>query len=137
MNLQQNQITFSLNVLTSFLLSLPCIMIKSLLISIPVLLAGNAAVAHDLVSLNGQGQSHQHVARSGAFGSNPQSGHYAKPPGSKGILIWSPSTRSNYGKAQPGMQIPNGFQQHGKPVVNLQQQFEAEARQDSFGNRGD
>ena len=107
------------------------------LIAMGSIASASPTAAHDLVSLNGQGQSHQHVARSGAFGSNPQSGHYAKPPGSKGIVIWSPSTRSNYGKAQPGMQIPNGFQQHGKPVVNLQQQFEAEARQDSFGNRGD
>jgi hypothetical protein len=53
-------------------------------------------------------QSHRHVYKRNAYGKGATAGHYARPAGSQGIVIWQASPGNNYGKARARLRIPHG-----------------------------
>ena len=55
--------------------------------------------AHNLVSVNGNTQDHQHVYRRQQYGKPLQQGHLVKPPGGSGMIQWGTSARPEYGKS--------------------------------------
>jgi len=86
--------------------------------------------AHNLVTVNGNAQDHQHVYRRQQYGKPLQQGHLFKPPGGSGMILWGSSARPEYGKSvvrrsgpilddqkpKPGA-MPNGSKKFGS-VVN-------------------
>ena len=62
--------------------------------------------AHEI---NGPGDksTHQHVYKRNAYGQGTTAGHYARPTGSRGIVIWQASPSRSYGRGREGVRIPN------------------------------
>ena len=71
------------------------------------LVINSPVMAHEV---NGPGNtpSHQHVYKRNAYGKGATAGHYARPAGSQGIVIWQASPGNNYGKARARLRIPRG-----------------------------
>ena len=55
--------------------------------------------AHNLVTLNGNTQSHQHVYRRQQYGKPLQQGHFVKSSTGNGTVIWGSDMRPEYGKS--------------------------------------
>lgn len=70
------------------------------LILVPTFLifAAPASRAHNLVTFNGNTQSHQHVYRRQEYGKPLQQGHVAKSSGGNGSVLWGFDKRPEYGK---------------------------------------
>ena len=54
--------------------------------------------AHNLVTLNGEQQDHQHVYRRQQYGKPLQQGHLYSSPGEGSMVIWGSGSQSDYGK---------------------------------------
>lgn len=54
--------------------------------------------AHNLVTLNGESQEHQHVYRRQQYGKPLQQGHVYGSPGQGSMIIWGSGSRSSYGE---------------------------------------
>ena len=54
--------------------------------------------AHNLVTVNGNAQDHQHVYRRQQYGKPLQQGHIFKSSGGGSMILWGSSTKSDYGK---------------------------------------
>ena len=54
--------------------------------------------AHNLVSMNGENQEHQHVYRRQQYGKPLQQGHLYGSSGQGSMILWGSGSRSNYGK---------------------------------------
>jgi len=91
-------------------LLIPWILLLGSMISIPV-------SAHELSGLNGKNPTHQHVYKQNSFGKGTTSGHYTRPAGSNGIVIWSASPTPSYAKPLPGISIPSS---HSRPISQKQ-----------------
>jgi len=61
--------------------------------------------AHQVGSQNGNA-NHQHVYKRSTYGNGVIEGHYAQPPGSRGIVIWRAAPSRSYARTQPGFRIP-------------------------------
>ena len=85
--------------------------------------------AHNLVTVNGNAQDHQHVYRRQQYGKPLQQGHLFQSPGGGSMIIWRSSTRSDYGKLNAGRDgpiiddqrpksggMPNGSKKYGSAV---------------------
>ena len=70
--------------------------------------SGTPLFAHQLTGVNGKYPTHEHVYKRSGIGKNFTTGHYARPAGSHGIVIWSPAPAQAFGKALPGLIIPRG-----------------------------
>ena len=55
--------------------------------------------AHDVISVNGNSQDHQHVYRRQQYGKPLQQGHLLQAPGGNSTIIWGSGTQSDYGKS--------------------------------------
>ncbi len=55
--------------------------------------------AHNLITVNGNTQDHQHVYRRQQYGKPLQQGHLVQPPGGSSVILWGSGTRSDYGKS--------------------------------------
>ena len=102
-----------------------------LLILVPILLLITAPDirAHNLVTVNGNSQDHQHVYRRQEYGKPLQQGHLYQSPGGSSTITWGSGTRSDYGKStvprsgpiiddqksRPGA-IPGKSEKYGSPV---------------------
>jgi len=85
--------------------------------------------AHNLVTVNGNTQDHQHVYRRQEYGKPLQQGHLVQAPGGSSMIFWGSSERSDYGKSnvrrsgpiigdhihRPSA-IPNGSKRYGAAV---------------------
>jgi len=69
--------------------------------------------AHDSGINNGKAD-HRHVYKANAYGKGATVGHYAKPAGSQGIVIWQASPKQGYGKTRPGFKMPK--RHHRQPT---------------------
>ena len=69
-----------------------------ILIPIFLLIAAPDLKAHNLVTVNSNTQTHQHVYRRQEYGKPLQQGHLNKAPGGSSMITWGTGTRSNYGK---------------------------------------
>lgn len=77
--------------------------------------------AHEVKSLNGQKSTHQHVYKRNAYGKGATAGHYARPAGSNGIVIWSSTPNKAYGKPLKGFTVPrNGHTQPSQKSLHTQ-----------------
>jgi hypothetical protein len=54
--------------------------------------------AHNLVSVNGSTDDHQHVYRRQQYGKPLQQGPRVQSPGGSSMILWGAGSRSNYGK---------------------------------------
>ena len=97
---------------------------------------GAAAMAHDLRTLNGQAQDHQHVEAPGRYGSTPRQGHYAKPPGSNGILIYSAKRTNSYGNAVPVQDFEQSMARQKDGARDREDPFEAQRQQKRLAQYG-
>jgi hypothetical protein len=72
-----------------------------ILILLPTLLLITAPDirAHNLVTVNGKIQNHQHVYRRQEYGKPLQQGHYIQSGGGGGVIAWGSGTQSDYGKS--------------------------------------
>jgi hypothetical protein len=72
-----------------------------LLILAPMILlfTASASQAHNVISVNGNNQDHQHVYRRQQYGKPLQQGHRVQTGGGNGAITWGPGTRSTYGKS--------------------------------------
>lgn len=79
--------------------------------------------AHELMSINGQPISHQHVYRRNGYGEPLQQGHTVNPDGGPDITLWGPRSRNNYGApaGHGGVPLPDNevVPGHG-PDINIQ-----------------
>jgi hypothetical protein len=103
-----------------------------ILILLPTLLLITAPDirAHDLVTVNGTNQDHQHVYRRQQYGKPLQQGQLYQSPGGSSMIIWESGSRSDYGKSsvrrrgpiiddkkrRPGAK-PNEINKYGSPVI--------------------
>lgn len=103
-----------------------------ILILVPTLLLITApdVRAHNLVTVNGNNQDHQHVYRRQEYGKPLQQGHLYQSPGASSVILWESGTRSDYGKPdgrrngsiiddqryQPGT-MPSVGKKYGSPVI--------------------
>jgi hypothetical protein len=85
--------------------------------------------AHNLVTVNGNTQDHQHVYRRQAYGKPLQQGHLYQAPGGSSTILWGSDARPEYGKStarrsgpviddkklKPGA-IPNVSSKYGSAV---------------------
>ena len=85
--------------------------------------------AHNLVTVNGDTQNHQHVYRRQQYGKPLQQGHLIQSAGGGGMILWGSDVRPEYGKSdvrrsgpiignqkpKPGV-IPNGSKKYGSAV---------------------
>jgi len=85
--------------------------------------------AHNLVTVNGSPQDHQHVYRRQEYGKPLQQGHVYQSPGGSGTIVWGLGAQSDYGKStvrrsgpiiddrnpRPGKK-PDGHNQYGSTV---------------------
>jgi len=55
--------------------------------------------AHNLVSVNGKTQDHQHVYRRQQYGKPLQQGHHIQGAGGGGTVVWGSDARPAYGKS--------------------------------------
>jgi hypothetical protein len=55
--------------------------------------------AHNLVTVNGGSQDHQHVYRRQQYGKPLQQGHLLKSPGGSSMILWGLGAQSEYGKS--------------------------------------
>ena len=55
--------------------------------------------AHDLLSVHGNSQGHQHVYRRQAYGKPLQQGHRIRTAGGSGAIVWGSDARPEYGKS--------------------------------------
>ena len=62
--------------------------------------------AHNLVTVNGNDQGHQHVYRRQQYGKPLQQGHLNQAPGAGSMILWRSGTRSDYGKLNAGRDGP-------------------------------
>jgi len=78
--------------------------------------------AHQVGGQNGN-PNHQHVYKSNSYGQGATAGHFAKPAGSNGIVIWQAAPNRGYTKTQPGFKVPSSHtkQTTQKPVFNKNQ----------------
>ena len=86
--------------------------------------------AHNLVTVNGNNEGHQHVYRRQQYGKPLQQGHRVQSPGGGSMILWRAGTRSDYGKLnvnrsrqminnrkpKPGV-IPNKTRKYGSAVI--------------------
>jgi hypothetical protein len=87
-----------------------------------------ALSAHQVDDPNGK-STHQHVYKRNSYGQGATAGHFAKPAGSNGILLWQAAPSRSYAKPQPGFKVPNGHTKQSsqkqmyqqKPVFNKNQ----------------
>jgi hypothetical protein len=85
--------------------------------------------AHNLVTVNGNTQNHQHVYRRQEYGKPLQQGHYFRASGGSSRILWGSDARPEYGKStvrrrgpvidgqklKPGA-IHNGSKKYGSAV---------------------
>ena len=64
-------------------------------------------MAHEVTGPDNK-PAHRHVYKRNAYGKGATAGHYARPAGSQGIVIWQASPGNNYGKARARLRIPHG-----------------------------
>jgi hypothetical protein len=87
--------------------------------------------AHNLVTVNGNAQDHQHVYRRQQYGKPLQQGHVFQSSGGSSMVLWGSSRQSDYGKLnarrngpiiddqQPKSgEIPNSNRKYGTPVYS-------------------
>jgi hypothetical protein len=87
-----------------------------------------ALSAHQVDDPNGK-STHQHVYKRNSYGQGATAGHFAKPAGSNGIVLWQAAPSRSYAKPQPGFKVPNGHTKQSsqkqmyqqKPVFNKNQ----------------
>jgi len=72
-----------------------------ILILIPMIIMFSApdTRAHNLSSVTGKTQDHQHVYRRQAYGKPLQQGHLAQSSRAGGTILWGSPSRSDYGKS--------------------------------------
>ena len=68
--------------------------------------------AHNLVTVNGITQDHQHVYRRQQYGKPLQQGHLVQSPGGSGMILWGTDMRPEYGKS---------IVRRGGPIIDGQQ----------------
>ena len=73
--------------------------------------------AHNVISVNGNSQDHQHVYRRQQYGKPLQQGHLVQASGRSGTIIWGSATRSDYGKSTTRRSGPIIDDQNGAPVT--------------------
>ena len=86
--------------------------------------------AHNLVTVNGNDQGHQHVYRRQQYGKPLQQGHLNQAPGGGSMILWRSGTQSDYGKLNAGRDGPIiddrkarpgamsiGSKKYGSPVI--------------------
>jgi hypothetical protein len=71
--------------------------------------------AHNLVTLNGNNQGHQHVYRRQQYGKPLQQGQLFQSPGGGSMIIWGSGARSDYGKSNGRRSGPIIGDQYPKP----------------------
>ena len=88
-----------------------------ILILVPTLLLITTAdiQAHNLVTVNGNVQDHQHVYRRQEYGKPLQQGHLVQSPGGSSMILWGSGTRSDYGKSNVRRNGPLIDDQKPKP----------------------
>ena len=64
-----------------------------------LLFTAPASQAHNLVSVNGSTQDHQHVYRRQQYGKPLQQGHLVQTGGGNNTIIWGSGAQSDYGKS--------------------------------------
>ena len=62
--------------------------------------------AHNLVTVHGDAQDHQHVYRRQQYGKPLQQGHLFQSPGGSSMILWGSSNQSDYGKLNAGRDGP-------------------------------
>jgi hypothetical protein len=72
--------------------------------------------AHNLVTLNGNAQGHQHVYRRQEYGKPLQQGHVVQASGAGSAVSWESRTRSNYGKLNGRRNGPLIGERYPKPA---------------------
>ena len=85
--------------------------------------------AHNLVSVNGKTQDHQHVYRRQEYGKPLQQGHLYQASGGSSTILWGSDARPEYGKStvrrsgpvigdkKPNPNVkPNGRKKYGSAV---------------------
>ena len=82
-----------------------------------LLFTAPASQAHNLVSVNGSTQDHQHVYRRQQYGKPLQQGHLVQTPDGNGTITWGSGTRSDYGKSTVRRSGPIIDDQNGPPVT--------------------
>ena len=72
-----------------------------LLILLPTVLLTTAPVvhAHNLISVTGNSQDHQHVYRHQEYGKPLQQGHLVQSSKRNGTILWGSDMRPEYGKS--------------------------------------
>lgn len=71
--------------------------------------------AHNLVSVSGNTQGHQHVYRRQEYGKPLQQGHFVQSPGGGSMTIWGTGSRFDYGKSTVRRSGPIIEDQYPKP----------------------
>ena len=71
--------------------------------------------AHNLVTVNGKAQDHQHVYRRQEYGKPLQQGHVFQSPEGSSMVLWGSSGQSDYGKLNAGRNGPIIDDQQSKP----------------------
>jgi hypothetical protein len=64
-----------------------------------LLIAAPDIRAHNLVTINGNNQDHQHVYRRQDYGKPLQQGHLVQSTAGSSVVIWGSGSRSDYGKS--------------------------------------
>ena len=74
--------------------------------------------AHNLVTVNGNNEGHQHVYRRQQYGKPLQQGHRVQSPGGGSMILWRAGTRSDYGKLNVHRsRTPIDHQKHRPGVI--------------------
>ena len=71
--------------------------------------------AHNLVTVNGNTQNHQHVYRRQQYGKPLQQGHVFHSPRGSNMILWGSNNQSDYGKLNANRNGPIIDDQRPKP----------------------
>jgi len=71
--------------------------------------------AHDVVTVDGKTQRHQHVYRRQQYGKPLQQGHIVQSAGGNGTILWGSDMRPEYGKSYVRRSGPVIDDRHPRP----------------------